>query len=177
MAELTVDMTYGKALFLAAQDVGKTDLIMEEATEIVELFQKEQSFFHFFCSPIISAKEKKLVIEKVFEGRASQELINLLMVLIDKGRGKHLQRIVQRYRLLMNESHGFSTGTIFSCIPLSPEQLASFEEKTGKLLGKNVKLFNKTDATIIGGVKILIEGKIIDASIKKRLYDLKDSIV
>lgn len=176
MAELTVDMTYGKALFMAAQEVGKTDLIMEEATQLVELFQREQQFFRFFCMPIISANEKKKVIKKVFEGQLSKELVNLLQILVDKNRGKHLQRIVQQYRLLMNESHGFSTGTIFSAVPLTPNQLTSFEEKTGKLMRKNVKLTNKTDKKLIGGVRIFIEGKIIDASIKKRLFDLKESL-
>ena len=31
MAELTIDMTYGTALYEAARDTGKTEIIMEEA--------------------------------------------------------------------------------------------------------------------------------------------------
>ncbi|MDD4582857.1 MAG: ATP synthase F1 subunit delta [Eubacteriales bacterium] len=176
MADVTVDMTYGKALFMVAQDLGKTDLFLEEATELVELFKREKSFFEFLCTPVISASEKKTIIKNVFEGRISEELVHLIFILVDKKRIRHFAPIVQRYRLLLNKSRGFSIGTIFSVLPLSKEQLASFEEKTGKLLQKKVKLENRTDSTIIGGIRIFIEGKVIDATIKKRLHDLKASL-
>lgn len=173
MVELTVDMTYGQALFEAAREVQKTELIMKEAEELAQLFKREEEFFRFFCSPIISLNEKKDVIKKVFEGKISKELLNLLFILADKGRGKHFHHIVKHYRLLLNESEGFTAGIIYSVIPLTSEQLSSFEERTEKLLRKKVKLENKTDASIIGGVRIFIEGKIIDATVKKRLDDLR----
>jgi len=176
MAELTVDMTYGKALFEAAREVNKTDKIMREAGELSEIFKREKEFFEFLCTPVISASSKKEVVKKIFEGEISSELVNLLYILIDKGRAKHFHRIIKQYRLLLNESHGFTTGVIFSVLPLSAEQLTSFEEKTGKLLQKNVKLENRTDTSIIGGVRIFVEGKVIDATVKKRLSDLAEQL-
>ena len=55
--------------------------------------------------------------------------------------------------------------------------ISSIEIEAGTLLGKHVNLKNEIDKTIIGGFKILIEGKVIDASVKKRLMDLKDSLM
>lgn len=176
MAELTVDLTYGKALFQAARELDKVNLITEEVTELEKLFSREPEFFSFFCSPIISAKEKKAVIRKVFLDRISPELTNLLCVLIDKGRGKHLPKIANQYRLLVNESTGHIVGTLYSVIPLDPAQLASFEEKTGDLLGKKVKLQNRTDSSLIGGVRIFVDGKLIDASVKTRLETLMERL-
>ena len=43
--------------------------------------------------------------------------------------------------------------------PLTDIQLNSFEEKTGNLLKKNVKLANKIDSSIMGGVKNIHRGK------------------
>lgn len=177
MADVTVDMTYGKALFSAAEDLGKTDLILEEALALNDIFIQEKEFFEFLCTPVVSASEKKQVIRNVLEGRVSPEIINLLFILVDKGRGRHYPKIVKQYRRLINEARGFSIGTIFSVQPLSKEQLLSFEEQTGKLLQKKVKLENLTDSTLIGGVRIFIEGKVIDATIKRRLSNLKESII
>ena len=39
MAELTVDLTYGTALYEAAKDTGKVELIMKEAEEVLEIFK------------------------------------------------------------------------------------------------------------------------------------------
>ena len=101
---------------------------------------------------------------------------NFLRVLIDKRRTASYSRIAREYGKLVDESLGLSVGTVVSAIPLSDEQLNSFAEKTGKLLRKNIKLSNKVDPSILGGVKIFIEGKVIDASIRKQLQDLEGRI-
>lgn len=176
MAELTVEITYGKALFEAAADRNKVDVILEELKEIRTIFQKNPDFNEFLNTPVISGPEKKQVIEEVFHDRISQETINFLMVLIDKRRMTSFNRIVMEYQKLINQENGISLGTVFSVEPLTDIQLSSFEEKTARLLKKNVKLVNKTDAFLLGGVKIFIEGKVIDASIRKQLQDLEGSI-
>jgi ATP synthase F1 delta subunit len=95
------------------------------------------------------------------------------MVLIDKRRMASFNRIVNEYQKLINQEQGISLGTVYSVEPLTDIQLSSFEEKTAKLLKKNVKLVNKTDAFLLGGIKIFIEGKVIDASVRKQLQDLE----
>ena len=45
MAELTVDLTYGSALYQAAVEVNKKDLILEEATQVLDVFEKEPEFY------------------------------------------------------------------------------------------------------------------------------------
>jgi len=176
MAELTVEITYGKALFEAATEMNKVDTILEELKEISTIFQKNPDFNEFFCTPVISGPEKKQVVEQVFGGRISQEALNFLLVLIDKRRMASFNRIVKEYQKLINQDQGISLGTVYSVEPLTDIQLSSFEEKTAKLLQKNVKLVNKLDASLLGGIKILIEGKAIDASIRKQLRDLEGSI-
>lgn len=176
MAELTVDLTYGQALYEAAEELNKTELILEEGKELISLFQREPAFYEFISTPIISAAEKKHVLENTLDGKITDELLNLMYVLIDKGRARHFHKIIKRFEHLIDEKQGFSIGTIFSVDPLSKEQLEVFEQNTSKLLKKNVKLENKTDSTIIGGVRIFIEGKVIDATIRKRLNDLKESL-
>lgn len=176
MAELTVEITYGKALFEAATDRNKADVILEELEGIGVIFQENPDFYEFFSTPVISEHEKKLVAEQVFDGRISQESLNFLLILIDKRRMTSFQRIVKEYQKLINQNHGISLGTIFSVEPLTAMQLSSLEEKTAKLLRKKVKLVNKTDAYLLGGIKIFIEGKVIDASIRKQLQNLEGSI-
>ena len=176
MGELTVELTYGKALFEAATDVNKVDTILEEMKEISAIFKRQPDFNEFFNTPIISGAEKKQVIEQVFSGRISVETYNFLLVLVDKRRTASFHKIVREYQKLIDQNHGISLGTVYSVEPLTDIQLNSFEEKTGKLLRKNVKLVNKTDESLLGGIKIFIEGKVIDASIRKQLQDLEGRI-
>ncbi len=176
MAELTVEITYGKALFEAAKDVNKVDQILEELKAISGIFKQEPEFYEFFITPVISGPEKKKAVENIFAGRISDEMRNFLLVLIDKRRTASFDRIAREYQKLVDRSLGLSAGTIISVEALTDDQLNSFEEKTGNLLRKNVKLTNKVEPSILGGVKIFIEGKVIDASIRKQLQDLEGRI-
>ena len=177
MAELTVDLTYGSALFQAAEETGKKDLFLDEACQVLGIFEQEPDFYAFINYPAISAKEKKDVLKRVFEGRICQELLNLLYVLVDKGRTRHFPKIINAYKDMINHEEGYSYGTVYSVEALKPEQIVKFEEQTSELMKKKVKLENQLDPKLIGGVKILVDGRIIDASIRKRFQDLGSKII
>ncbi len=103
--------------------------------------------------------------------------MNFLYVMIDKGRTKHFERAIKVYKELLDKEEGLAYGKIFSVKPLSADKLQKFEKETGKLLQEKVKLENEIDTNLIGGIKILIDGKVIDASLRKRLEDLSNTII
>lgn len=177
MAELTVDSIYGYALYLAAKDVDKIQLIREEAKEVQAILEAEPDFVEFINTPVIPAKEKKAVIDKVFRDKVSDELINLLFVLVDKGRSRHIKKIFSSYEAKINAVEGYAVGKILSVVPLTGEQTERFEEETAKLLQERVKLENVVDPRLLGGIKIFINGKVIDASLRSRLDSLTSKII
>lgn len=176
MEELTIDLTYGTALFEAAKDTGKTDLIEKEALQVMEVFKAEHEFVTFLNAPGISASEKKHVIKAAFEGNICSELLNFLYILVDKGRTAHIEKILKTYKKLADKEEGYSYGTVYSVTPLSEDRIKELEEDTSKLFKMNIRLSNEIDPKLIGGIKILVEGKLIDASIRKKFDDLSSQI-
>ena len=176
MAELTVDLTYGSALYGAAEDVGKRDEIAKNADWVLEVFRDNPDLQNFINYPAISAREKKETIEKIFDGNVCEEFLNFLYVLIDKGRTMHLAKIIKVYKSLMEKEEGYSYGTVYSVVPLDKERIEELEQDVSKLLQMNVRLTNEIDPKLIGGVKLLVEGKLIDASVRKRFDDLSSQI-
>lgn len=176
MADLTVAMTYGEALFQAATDLGLTDEVRNELKGITEIFEKTPEFYDFLKAGNIRAKEKKQILDKAFEGRVCAAVKNFLYVLVDKGRIGSFTQILKEYEKLLNHADGCASGSIISAQPLKPEQLARFEEETSKLLRQKVRLEPEVDISLIGGVKILVEGKLIDTSIRTRLAEMADAL-
>lgn len=174
MAELTIDKVYARALFQVAQETNKEQQILSEVKDIVDILKRELDFKKFVNSPIISVQSKKEVLEKVFKDQISEELMNFLFILVDKGRTKHFEKIAKTLLHISREKEGMSAGIIYSVEPLSALNLEKFEGETGKLLRTKVQLENQIDKSLVGGIKILIDGKIIDASIKKRLENIGD---
>jgi F-type H+-transporting ATPase subunit delta len=176
MAELTIEMTYGSALYQAAQELGKEKQILEEAMALMEVLKESPDMQALLNNPTISPKEKKVVVQKVFEGRICDELLNLLYVLLDKRRARNFSNIIKTYKKLIDKEQGVSYGKVFSVQPLSAARLKEFEEETSKLLRSRVSLENETDQSLIGGVKIFVEGKVLDASLRTRLQNLGNTI-
>ena len=172
MAELAVDLTYGTALVEAARELGKENQILEEAQAVAELIENEPDLQQFINYPGVSADEKKEVLKNIFEGRICEELLNFLYILVDKRRTTNFGRIVKVYKSLIEKEEGVSYGTVFSVVKLSDERMAELEEQTSKLLQMKVKLENEIDPSLLAGFKILVEGKIIDASYRKKFDEL-----
>ena len=88
----------------------------------------------------------------------------------------HFEKMIKVYKKLMDKEEGLSYGTVYSVIPLSEGRIRELEEETSKLMGSNVRLENETDPKLMGGIKILVDGKMIDASIRKKFTDLSSQI-
>ncbi|MBQ0004765.1 MAG: ATP synthase F1 subunit delta [Clostridiales bacterium] len=176
MAELTVDLTYGTALYEAARETGKVQLILDEGREMLDIIDANEDLRLFINFPTISAEEKKNTLTAIFEGQICKELLNFLYVLIDKRRVAHLKGIMKVYEGLTQKEDGYSYGTVYSVVPLSAERMAEVEAKASDLLKTKVKLENELDPQLIGGVKLLVDGKLIDASLRKKFDDMASQI-
>ena len=173
MDSLTVDNTYGQALYEAAYEKGTVEEIAEEFNAVGKVFEDNPLLYRLFLIPIVSAMHKKEVAKNVFEGRISQEMLNFIYVLIDKRRVGAFENIRSYYEKFVWEADGLIKGIIYSAVPLEKEKVKAFEEKTGAALGTRVKLDSRVDKSLIGGAKIYIDGKLIDASVKTRLETMK----
>jgi ATP synthase F1 delta subunit len=174
---LTVDDVYGTALYGAAADLEKTGEFLDAIKMMADLFKSHQAFFLLLRTPSLSPSERKDLVRTVFDGRIPGELMNFLYVLLDKRRIGQFAGIAKAFEKAVNTHEGVSKGTIESAMALTEEQLTKFESETGKLLSRNVKLEPEINPALIGGVRIYIDGKLIDASIRRKLDELKAKII
>jgi len=174
--ELEVAMVYGNALYGAAKDTNQVDEIRDEIVQLDEIFGNETQFYELLTNPAVSNVTKKSMIDKVFKGKLSTEVLSFMYILVDKGRFFHFHKIVREYCKMLNDERSIGVGVVYSAVPLNKQQVDKFAVETGKLLKKTVNLKNEVDPSLIGGVKIFVEGKLIDASLKSRLEKLAEQI-
>ena len=56
---------------------------------------------------------------------------------------------------------------------LTPEALSSIEKALQKRVGGKVELKNEVDHTLLGGVKVSLEGKVYDGTLRGKLNELQ----
>ena len=65
---------------------------------------------------------------------------------------------------------------VVTAAELSPLQFSALEELLKRKLNKQVEITSETDASLIGGLYIYVDGLVIDHTVKKQIGDLKESI-
>jgi len=176
MDSLTVDNVYGRALFDAAKERGKTALIGEEYKAVSRIFADNPLLKKLLLIPTVSNPAKRDAVRKIFGGHISEELLNFIFILIDKRRIGAWNDIGSFYEKLVLEHDGKTRGILYSALPLDEKRAKAIEAKTSNMIGKEVRLENRIDSSLVGGFRIYTDGKLIDASLKTRLNNMKKRI-
>ncbi len=77
---------------------------------------------------------------------------------------------------MADESRNITKADLISVMPISDDDLNTLSDNLSRSSGKTVQLKVSVDPSIIGGLKIRLGDKVIDASIAKKLEMLKRSL-
>ena len=172
MAKL-VSQTYGEALFELAMEQDKIDVFTEEIDVISEVLAKNPDFSKLMNHPKIEKTEKCAVMENILKGRAQNEITGFFEIIIKKDRYKDLPAILDYFLKKVKEYKNIGTAFVTTPAPLSDEQKKSIENRlleTTKY--EHMEIIYNEDASLIGGMIIRIGDRVVDSSIKTKLYEL-----
>ena len=172
MAKL-ISKTYGDALFELAAETGKTDDFLEEVTVLWQVMDENPEFGRLMNHPKVSKEEKLRVLEDVFRGRISGEILGFMALLLRKDRYKELGQIFSYFTERVKEEKGIGTAYVTTATVLSQEQKKRIE---GRLLEttsyREMEMYYEVDESLIGGMIVRIKDRVVDSSVKTKLEKL-----
>jgi F-type H+-transporting ATPase subunit delta len=166
---------YAEALFGAAKDRGKLDLIHEQLGQFADALEGSREMQVFLFSPYFSSPEKQEGIRKAIEG-AEPELVNFLLLLIEKHRMPVIFRIRRQFDSLWAKENKRLGVIVTSAVELDPEVVNRIGAEIEKQTGNTVELQSKVDPDILGGLVLQVGNMILDTSIRHRLEKLRKSV-
>ena len=104
MAKL-VSKVYGDALFEAARDCGKMDEIFEEVQSIGVILEENAELQKILGNPRVMREDKEQMIETIFRGRVSNEIVELMKLMIEKGRYSKIDSVFEYFIGLVKEEN------------------------------------------------------------------------
>lgn len=173
MAKL-VSKVYGDALFETAMEKDRMDVLYEEIGSLVPVLEGNPELMALLNNPRIVKEEKVSIIHQVFGGRVEEELMGFLTIVVEKGRQNDLLPIFDYFIQRVKEFKRIGTVSVTSAVELSEEQKARLKEKL--LASTDYVMFETSyqiDPALIGGMVIRIGDRVVDSSIRTRLYEMK----
>jgi F-type H+-transporting ATPase subunit delta len=107
---------------------------------------------------------------------ASNGMKSFLGLLLGKNRIAYLPQISQRYRKFADDRFGVMRAKITAAGDLSSERAEAIKQGLEKQTGKQVVLSVETDASLIGGLRAEMGGKLFDGSVKTQLKRVAETL-
>ena len=169
-----VGSVYGEALYTLAQDEGLSAQIQEEISVLAQSFHAEPDFIRLLGTPNLSVQERCNILDDSFRGKLHPYVLNFLKILTEKGYMRHFSDCCKAYEESFNRDNGILPVTAITAVSLNAEQAEKLTAKLCQITGKQVKLYNRIDPAVLGGVRLDYDGKRLDDTVSHRLDAVRD---
>ena len=165
---------YAVALFSLAEDTQTAVEYMDALYTVKQLLEENPEYIEFLSSPAIELSERIDSIEEAFGASMPEYVVSFLKLLCENGRVRTIYDCIEEFAVLVMASSNRTKAEISSAVELSVKQKEEICKKLEKLTGKAIEPVYIIDESLIGGVKIDVDGKTYDGSIRHRLGEIKD---
>lgn len=171
---IQTEREYAEALFtLVAEECSVEEYLFSLRT-VKKLFEENSEYIEFLNSPAIPLSERLQSIDEAFDGRMPEYVISFLKVLCENGKVGTVLGCIEEFEKLAMDFSNRVFANIYSAVALNDEQKNEICKKLEKLTKKTIDPIYFIDESLIGGIKIEVDGKTFDGSVKHRLGEIKD---
>ena len=172
MAKL-VSKTYGDALFAVALEENRMDEFFEAVKVVADILRTNDEFCKLMNHPKIIKEDKVKIIEEAFGRQIPKEILGVMTILVTKGRAEEMLSVFDYFIDLVKEEKRIGKAYVTTAVALDDKQKEKVEQKlldTTKY--ETFEMNYSVDASLIGGMVIRIGDRVVDSSVKTKLYDL-----
>ena len=174
MARRAYARRYSQAVFQIALETKELDKWQSDLEKIVSAVG-DAAFKAMLESPKLHFDDKvKLLTERL--AGLNPRALNLVQLLLTRGRLGIVAEIADEYRRLLDSHRGLEQAEVITATPLDEEDKLKLTEHLGNIVGKKVVLKTEVDSELIGGIVARIGGKLLDGSTRSKLAALKKEI-
>jgi len=162
---------YSQAVFEIAMERQELDRWQSDLRKIASLGE-DAALVALFENPRLHFNDKARLLSEQL-GDINPLALNLVYLLVARGRLSMLGEIADEYQRLLDSYRGIEEAEVTTAIPLDDEDRLRLGERLGAIVGKKVVIKPEVDSSLIGGIVARIGGKLLDGSTHSRLEALK----
>ena len=163
---------YGGSLYDLAAEEKLDGQIMEQMIAVRQIFRENPGYLKLLGEPAIPEEERLKMIEEAFGGQAERYLVNFLKLLCERKILREFAGCCEEFRRRYNTDHGIVEAVVTGAVKLKDDQMEALSAKLEKVSGKKIHLTQKTDPTVLAGLRVEMEGRQLDGTVQGRISDI-----
>lgn len=178
MKSSSVARRFAKALIEIGREEKAYENYGKELRTALAVFKGAPEIYKVLLNPMYKIEVRRGLMEKVSESlKLSPYVAKFFNILVETRNIRILESIVEAYSKLEDELSGRLKAVVESPAPLDGALLEEIKKKIGGSTGKDVRITNRTNPELLGGLVIRIENTILDGSLKTQLALMKEKIL
>jgi F-type H+-transporting ATPase subunit delta len=165
---------YAAALFHLACEEGCEAEYAEGLEEVSAVFTRTPEYLTMLASPSIPLGERLNAIVAAFSGNVPEYILSYLLLLCEKGRISCYPDSAEEYRALYNASRNVVRAVVTSAVPLTSHEQEKLQAKLNAMAKGTAVIEYRQDSSLIGGLIVELDGKVMDGSLRHRLSEVKE---
>ncbi|RYG43372.1 ATP synthase F1 subunit delta [bacterium] len=167
---------YAQALFSVALQHGMVRGVEDDLRALTSLYQDNPRFHELLTVPQTSREEKVRQLEALFGDRATALTMQVLRLMVEKGRESSLPGLRDEFVKLRRANEGVVYASVASAVQLSPEEKDTIVAKLTTTLGKKVEATFEVNPSLIGGVRVEYDNFVLDGSVRGSLNRMRERL-
>ena len=170
----TTSREFAEALFELAAQAGLTKETSEGLETVMSALMQTPAYRALLASPAIAKEERLNALSASFSGKIPDILLAILRMMVSRGHVSALDGMARDYEELARGYRGEAMAVVTSAVPLKEAETVALRAKLEKKLGRKVTLQCRVDPELIGGIRVEVDGRVIDGSIRNKLEEIKE---
>ena len=167
---------YAEALYELAAEDESLDAIAQGYADVIVNLAEVPDFQRFLTHPLVPRAKKVALFERSFPD-IPPYLSSMFALLIRNGREGYFDLIYDEFRRCRATAEGVIRVKVLTAQKLSAIDLTRLADRLADGLGGRVKLEEEVDRSLLSGLRIEVDRKVIDGTLKARLEDLRAMLV
>jgi F-type H+-transporting ATPase subunit delta len=166
-----VHRTYARSLFEAAREAGRVPAVRRDLGDFVEAERQVPELGELLRNPQLDKRAKTAAVDAV-AGDADPLVLNLLRLLVEKGRGGEVGQVAEEFERMAAAEEGELSVELTTAYELTDEEARAIVSQIEQRSGRKVEANRTVDPELIGGMVLQVGSRRVDASIRGRIEQL-----
>lgn len=174
---LGIEALAAEAAFAAARADGSLDATEEEIFRFGRAVDASAELQMALTDPALSADAKAGIVTSLLAGRSTDATRAVLSYAVGHLHGRRIDTVVDELTELAARQRSRIVAEVRVALPLTDEQRRRLVDILGRLTGREIRLNEAVDPTVLGGALVTVGDEVIDGTVATRLEQARRAIL
>jgi F-type H+-transporting ATPase subunit delta len=165
---------YATALFELALEENALEHVANDLDRFNEALNAVEDLRRLVKSPVFTAEEQGRALAAILEKIEIEGLTKNFLLLVAKNRRLFAAPdMIRAFRTMLARHRGETSASVVAASKLTEAQVTALKQTLKAVLGKEVRLEERVDPALLGGLVVRVGSRMVDSSLRTRLNTLK----